>query len=108
MYAGTYQIKMVKEYKFIGVTIDNDLRFNKHVNNTLEKALKRVNILKCMSTKEWGNSVETQRKLNLTYVRSVLEYASPCWNGWVSKTTREKLQKIQNQALRAITNMCKT
>ena len=61
-----------------------------------------------MSSKDWGKEVETQRKLYLTYVRSVLEYASPSWNSWISVTNRKKLQIIHNQSLRAITNMCKT
>ena len=52
--------------------------------------------------------METQRKLCLGYVCSVLEYGSVSFNGWISKTVREKLQKVLNQALRAITNLCKT
>ena len=106
--AGNDQIKTVKEYRFLGVTIDSDLRFTKHIENIAEKARKRVNIMRCMSTKDWGFSPESQRKLFMTYVRSVLDYASPSWNAWISETSRGELQKVQNQGLRAINNMCKT
>ena len=106
--AGDDKIENVREHKFLGITIDQDLRLSKHITNIQEKARKRVNILKCMSTKQWGNSVETQRKLCIAYVTSVLEYGSPSWNSWISKTNRAKLQLILNQALRTITNMCAT
>ena len=68
-------IKIVDEYKFLGVVIDKNLRFKKHANKTRKKTKKRVNILKCMAGKSWGQSLESQRTLFLTYVRSTLEYA---------------------------------
>lgn len=101
-------IEAVQQYRFLGVTVDSDLRFTKHVSNTLTKCRKRVNILKCMSTKEWGNSMETQRKLYLQYVRSVLDYASSSWSTWISDTNMQRLQRVQNQALRSITCVAKT
>ena len=106
--AGDTKIDNVSEYRFLGVTIDQDLRFNKHITNMMQKARKRVNILKCMSTKNWGNSVDTQRRLCIGYIISVLEYGSASWNGWISETNRKKLQTILNQALRSITNMTAT
>ena len=106
--AGENRIDNVTEYRFLGVTIDENLHFTKHIANAMDKARKRVNILKCMSTKDWGNSVDTQRRLCLGYVMSVLEYGSSSWNGWISETNRKKLQKILNQALRSITNMTLT
>ena len=41
-------IKIVDDYKFLGVIIDKNLRFKKHVDKTKKKARKRTNILKCM------------------------------------------------------------
>ena len=106
--AGDDMIEPVSSVKFLGITIDNQLRMTKHVDNIVAKARKRVQILQCLSTKDWGNSVETQRRLCLAYVCSVLEYGSASFNSWITKTTREKLQKVLNQALRAITNLCKS
>ena len=108
MTAGTSPIEAVKAYRFLGVTVDNDLRFTEHINNITEKCRKRTNIIKCMATKDWGNSVETQRKIYIQYIQSVLEYASNSWNAWISKSNRERLQRIQNQGLRAIVSLAKT
>ena len=73
----TTDIKPVKEYPFLGVTVDGGLRFTKHVDNIVDKCKRRVNILRCMAGKDWGNSVETQRTIYLQYIRSAMEYATP-------------------------------
>jgi ribonuclease HI len=106
--AGENAISTVKKYKFLGVTVDNDLRFNDHITNITVKCRKRVNILKCLAAKDWGNSQETQRNIFIQYIRSVLEYASSSWSSWISKTNREHLQRIQNQGLRAVTSLART
>ena len=68
-------IKIVKLYKFLGVTIDGGLRFNLHVNRIIAKCKKRINIMKCLKGKDWGQSLETQRTLYYVYIRSAMEYA---------------------------------
>ena len=85
------KIKPVPDYPFLGVSIGNDLQFKKHIDNMVDKGKKRVNVIKCLSNKKWGNSLETQRQIYTQYVRSGLEYASPSWDAWISKTDRERL-----------------
>ena len=103
--AGEQQIEFTKDCKFLGVTIDNSLRFSKHVSNITTKCRKRVNIIKCLSSKDWGSTLETQRALYLTYIRLVLEYSSPGWTPWLSETLLTTLQRIQNSALRSVPNL---
>ena len=45
------EINTVSQYKFLGVTVDNGLRFTQHIENTVRKCKKRVNILKCIAWK---------------------------------------------------------
>ena len=101
-------IDTVDEYKFLGITTDNSLRFSSHTQNTKVKGMKKVNILKCLSTKDWGCSFEQQKSLYLTYIRSGLEYASPSWSPWVSATNTKALQTVQNAAFRSVGNLYKT
>ena len=58
--------------------------------------------MKALTTTHWGKSKET---LNITYkiVRPILEYASTIWSPIISNTNTNKLQTIQNSALRTIT-----
>ena len=48
------KLEVVKEYKFLGVIIDNGLRFTAHVNKVVAKCTRRNGILKCLAGKEWG------------------------------------------------------
>ena len=106
--AGSTSIDTVGEYRFLGVTTDNDLRFTSHVQNSVVKGKKRVNIIKCLSTKDWGSSLEQQRSLYLTYIRAGLEYGSPSWSPWIANTNTKALQTVQNMALRSVGNLYKT
>ena len=64
-------METVKEYKFLGVTIDNALRFNSQITRVVDKCKNRVYIIKCMSWKDWGNSLEVQRTLYLQLSEAV-------------------------------------
>ena len=105
---GSNEIETVESYKFLGVDIDGGLRFNKHVNRLAQKCKKRVNIIKCMAWKDWGNSLEVQRTLYIQFIRSCLEYASSSWSPWVSETNLNKLERVHNEALRSITGTTMT
>ena len=72
-------IEPVKTYPFLGNTINNNLLFKDQINKVVTKCTKRNKILKCMSTKDWGNSQETQTKLYIQYNRTALEYGSNSW-----------------------------
>ena len=106
--AGYQRVEAVDEYKFLGITTDNSLRFSTHIQNTAAKGRKKLNIIKCLSTKDWGSSLEQQRSLYLTYIRAGLEYASPSWSSWVSDTSLDTLQRVQNAALRSVGSLYKT
>ena len=59
--------------------------------------------MKALTTTHWRKSKET---LNITYktiTRPILEYTSTIWSPIISNTNMNKLQTIQNSALRTIT-----
>jgi len=75
------------------------------VNDLAKKGFRRVSIIKCLSTKNWGQSLESQRSTYITYVRSCLEYASSSWWPWISATARTRLERVQNAGLRAVAGL---
>lgn len=96
-------IRLDKTPKVLGVTFDTMHYFNHHVSNTVEKAKKKLNVIKALAGTSWGQDQET---LVITYksiCRSVLEYASPIWSPAISPTSWNKLQSVQNSALRVAT-----
>ena len=101
-------METVNEFKFLGVTIDSGLRFNNHIKRIVDKCKNRVNIIKCMLWKDWGNSLEIQRTLYLQFIRSCLEYASSSWSPWISDTGLAKLERVQHESLRAATGLART
>ena len=102
------QIKIVTEYKFLGVIIDSGLRFKSHVNTIVAKCRRRNNILRCLAGKDWGQCLKTQKSLYLTYIRSAIEYASSAWFPWISETARKRLERVQNESLRIMSRLAKT
>jgi len=63
--------------KDLGVIMDNQLKFDVHVNNIVLRAHKIANLIhKCFVSKDQP----TLMKAYLVYVRPVLEYASCVWS----------------------------
>ena len=86
---------------YLGVTLDRQLTLNQHVENVRKKADKRLNLIKHLASSNWGADKNTLRSLYLGYTRSVMDYSIVIQN-ICSKSTKESLDRVQNQALRLI------
>lgn len=86
---------------YLGVTLDRQLNLKTHVENVGKKASKRLNLIKRLASTSWGADKNMLRSLYLGYVRSVMDYNIVLQNS-CSKTTKQELDKVQNQALRLI------
>ena len=102
-----HQIEPVTDYKFLGVEVDQGLRFTKHIETIICKGKKRVNIMKCLAGKDWGASMEQQRTIYIQFVRTILEYGSEGWSSWLAASNMERLEKVQNEALRTASRLAK-
>ena len=86
--------------KFLGITIDNDLQFDEHIQQTRSKAKKHLHAL--TKLKRLGVN---QAKLCLFYnanVRSVLCYASPAFYTLLSVKQKQSLKSVRRYAMRII------
>ena len=86
---------------YLGVQLDRQMNLQKHTSNTKNKAMKRLNLVKRLASSTWGSDKNTLRNLYLGYVRSALDYNISLQN-ISSKSNKESLDKVQNQALRFI------
>ena len=69
--------KIFNYVKDLGVTIDKDLIFNTHINNFAHHAHYRAYAInKCFVSRDRS----TLLRAFITYVRPLLEYASPVWS----------------------------
>ncbi|UYV84979.1 hypothetical protein LAZ67_X004169 [Cordylochernes scorpioides] len=101
------QIKFSRTPKYLVVTLDPSLTYGPHINQTVLRAKKRLNILKRISGYEWGADRDTLRKTYLALIRPILEYAQPVWQT-ASKTNLNKIDQIQSSAARIISGLRNT
>lgn len=90
--------------KYLGVTLQSNLKFNQHVANVIKKA-------KDVTSKLWslikpGSKLHQNNKLLMykLYVRSVLTYNIQIWDD-ISNGSKQKLQVYQNRCIRTALNL---
>ena len=97
------KIALEKTPRVLGVILDTMHTFSHHVKSTIDKGKRKVSLLKSLAGTNWGQDQET---LLITYkstCKSTLEYGSHIWSPAISESNWNKLQLVQNQALRIST-----
>ena len=74
---GSNVIKSVNTHKILGVIMDNDLKWNSHVDYIIKKACKKLYSLRVLRRARVCQS--NMLRIYLSSVRPVLEYAVPVW-----------------------------
>ena len=103
----TYQYTMehtslesVQAMKYLGVTISDDLRWNRHVADITGRANKLLGLLR-RNLSTCDGRVKEAPYLGL--VRPLLEYASQPWDPYTDNLSNE-IEKIQRRAARFVTS----
>ncbi|UYV70786.1 hypothetical protein LAZ67_8000615 [Cordylochernes scorpioides] len=99
--------RLIKKLDKLGVTLDPSLTYGPHINQTVLRAKKRLNILKRISGYEWGADRDTLRQTYLALIRPILEYGQPVWQT-ASKTNLNKIDQVQSSAARIICGLRNT
>ena len=102
IYMNGQTIPKVNSTKYLGVTFDNRMNFEAHIDSIVEKANVRMAVLKKLSFK---TSISTNTKLVLfkALIRPLFEYSCTAFLAAPEKQLR-KLQVLQNRALRLCLN----
>ena len=93
------QIEVVPEFKFLGLLFDSKLSFIPHINYLSNKCHKALNLLRVVSSMDWGADRNVLLRLYRTLVRSKLDYGC-IFYGSARKSYLRKLDSIHNQGLR--------
>ena len=93
------QIKVVHEFKFLGILFDSKLSFIPHVNYLSNKCQKALNLLRVVSNMDWGADRKVLLRLYRSLVRSKLDYGCVVY-GSARQSYLRKLDSIHNQGLR--------
>ena len=86
---------------FLGITFDEFLNFRVHVEGLTIRARQRLNIIKIFSHKSWNLSHETLKGIYTALIGSLFVYSFFAV-ARIAETNLDRLQKIQNRALRCI------
>lgn len=97
---GNNVLTEVSSYKYLGVIISKDLRWNDHINYIVRKALSKLWFLR-RNLKH--SSVDVKLTAYKTFVRSALEYAAIIWDPHTAQNI-SLLENVQRRALRFIFN----
>ena len=100
-------IKYVKQYKYLGITLNSNLSFVPHFIDIKQRCARRLNIMKCIAGSEWGADRRTLLRLYTSLIRPILDYNGFLFDDIASHKIKI-LQTIQNDALRIVTGALKT
>lgn len=92
-------IQQAHTIKDLGVLFDEKLSFSPHVNSIITRAFKALGFITRSLQK--FSKIETYKRLYYTYVRSILEYASPVWNPYYDIYT-DAIEKVQRKFTRIV------
>ena len=93
-----YQLETVKEEKDLGVVVDDELKFSKHVDTKVSKANKLLGLIKHTFK---HLTPDILKSLYNTLIRPHLEYATPVWSPHL-KGDRDKIEKVQRRATKLV------
>ena len=96
-------LEKVKKYKYLGILIDEKMKFDRHIN---EYVVKKINIeisklRKCVGNKPSGKTMFGKIFWN-TKLRPIIEYGSPIWSVNVNKTSMQNVEDVQTTFFREI------
>lgn len=99
LFMGNDQLENVNEFKHLGLTIQNDLKWGTHINNIVCHATKRLDIMLYLKYKLDRQTLEI---MYFSFVRPILEYADIVWDHCGNKHS-EQIEKVQRKAARIVT-----
>ena len=95
---------MATHPKVLGLTLDPKLTYSTHIHNiSAVQAHKPLQIIKSLTATGCGKQKETLMATYKVVMRPALEYVSSVWSPIASSTSINKLQVMQNAALRTAT-----
>lgn len=102
-----HPLEIVEDTKYLGIRLDRNLKWGKHIKEISEKCQKLINILKILAGAGWGVHPKHLRKLYISLVRSRIDYGSFLYDN-SAVIHKYKLDKIQNQCLRIVGGFIKS
>lgn len=93
-------IERVHVFKLLGVLLDNNLKWNNHVDAVCARASSRLHLLKIL--KRSSLSSDDLVYFYTAFIRPILEYACPAWHHSLTNEQSRQIESVQKRALSII------
>ena len=94
------EVETVDEMKILGLTIRNDLKWTSNTSNMVEKASKKLWMIKRL--KMHGANLDDLKDVYIKQVRSILEFGVPVWNCSLTKAEITDIERVQKTFLHIV------
>ncbi|GIY48798.1 reverse transcriptase domain-containing protein [Caerostris extrusa] len=84
---------------YLGITMDPEIRFTRHILRTANKTLRKLSILRKLRGSTWRSRPKTVKNAFCSIIRPLLEYAAPIWN---PSSQSSKMDSVQHRASKII------
>ena len=95
-----HTLERVRNVKYLGVTLQDDLRWHAHTDNLCSKAYSRVGFIRRAIP---SNCLKLRETAYRALIRPILEYASSAWD-CLTATDSGRLEMVQRRAARMVCN----
>ncbi len=106
---GGRELEVSREVKYLGITLDSTLRWNRHMELTLSKATKALMVCRRLAGRSWGCKPSIIRWLYTMIVRPIVTYGAVAWASKATQTSIVlQLSKLQRLACVCVTGAMRT
>ena len=97
-------VSFVSDHKHLGLTLSNNGRWNKHIENIVNSASKIIGIMRKL---KYTFHRVALNQIYVSYVLPVLEYSAIVWDNCTAQNSNT-LEKLQNEAARIVTGLTRS
>jgi hypothetical protein len=92
------ELEMVQSHKALGLTIQNNLKWDEHIRSIIAKGFKRLHILRIL---RWSGILSADLiKGYSALIRSILEYSCEVWSNSLLQYHSDELERLQKRVMR--------
>ena len=103
---GDSQLSYVPTFTIMGVYIQQNLKWDTHINEVLKKCNRKLYMFRMV--KQYKLPIPDLIQIYVGYIRPVLEYCAPAFNGGLTLEHIQNLERIQKRVCKIILGTCYT